>query len=178
MPPGERKRAQSQTEVRDILDSIRRLVRTLRVSARTAEQEVGLSGAQLFVLQTIGKTEALTLGGLAERTRTDPSSVSVVVGRLVSRGLVKRKRDTEDARRLRHSLTPAGRALFRRAPDAAQEKLLEALGKLGVAERRTLARLLVTLTAEMGLEGAEAPMMFDEEPSARVHGVRSGRGRP
>jgi DNA-binding MarR family transcriptional regulator len=171
MPPAGRKH-DSSGEVRDILNAIRRLVRTLRVSARAAEQEVGLSGAQLFVLQTIGKTDALTLGALAERTITDPSSVSVVVGRLVARGLVKRKRDPEDARRLRLSLTASGRTIFRRAPDAAQERLLEALGKLPAAQQRTLAKLLVVLTAEMGLEGGEAPMMFDEEPPARRRAAR------
>ena len=166
--PIKRSRPAPGGEVRDILDSIRRLVRTLRLSARTAEQEVGLSGAQLFVLQVIGKSDGLTLGALADRTSTDPSSASVVVARLVGRGLVKRLRDPKDARRLRLSLTPSGRALFRRAPDAAQESLVEALDRLPGAERRTLARLLVELTATMGIESAGAPMMFDEEePVAR-----------
>jgi DNA-binding MarR family transcriptional regulator len=88
------------TDSQRILDSIRRLVRLLRVSERQAQAELGISGAQLFVLTELGKTPALSLNALAERTRTDQSSVSVVVSRLVDAGLVTRDRDTHDARRL------------------------------------------------------------------------------
>src|SRR5881296_2175368 len=66
------------TDSQRILDSIRRLVRLLRLADRAAQNELGLSGAQLFVLQELGKTPSLSLNELAERTRTDQSSVSVV----------------------------------------------------------------------------------------------------
>jgi DNA-binding MarR family transcriptional regulator len=160
-------------DVRDVLDAIRRLVRTLRLSARAAEQEVGLSGAQLFVLQALGKNDELTLGALAARTSTDPSSVSVVVARLVARGLVKRRKDPQDGRRLRLSLTAHGRVLVRRAPHAAQEGLVEALGDLPAAQRKTLGRLLDGVAAKMGISAGDAPMMFDEEPEPRPR--RRGR---
>jgi MarR family transcriptional regulator, lower aerobic nicotinate degradation pathway regulator len=163
-----KKRGAPGADVRDVLDAIRRLVRTLRLSARAAEQEVGLSGAQLFVLQALGKSDGLTLGSLAEKTSTDPSSVSVVVARLVDGGLVRRKRDAEDARRLRLSLTAAGRTLLRRAPHAAQERLVDALEGLPATQRRTLGRLLAAVEKRMGIAGEEAPMMFDEEPRRRA----------
>src|ERR1041384_4256440 len=90
----------AMTDSQRILDSIRRLVRLLRLADRAAQNELGLSGAQLFVLQELGKTPSLSLNELAERTRTDQSSVSVVVTRLVAAGLVARDRDSRDARRL------------------------------------------------------------------------------
>ncbi len=62
-----------------MLDAIRRIVQALRESSRAAEKRVGLSGAQLFVLQTLGESPGLSLNELAERTRTHQSSVSVVV---------------------------------------------------------------------------------------------------
>src|SRR4051794_8130303 len=70
-------------DVRAIMDAIRRIVRVLRVSSRAAEKQVGLSGAQLFVLHKLADTPALSLNELADRTRTHQSSVSVVVQRLV-----------------------------------------------------------------------------------------------
>src|ERR1700730_535689 len=79
-------REQPVTDSQRILDSIRRLVRLLRLSDRVAQRELGLSAAQLFVLQELGKTPALSLSEVAERTRTDQSSVSVVVTRLVGSG--------------------------------------------------------------------------------------------
>src|SRR4029079_9481895 len=44
-----------QPERRGILDAVRRIVRELHESSRAAEKQVGLSGAQLFVLQTLGE---------------------------------------------------------------------------------------------------------------------------
>ena len=47
---------------RMILDAIRRIVQALRVASREAEASVGLSGAQLFVLQKLAAAErALSL---------------------------------------------------------------------------------------------------------------------
>src|SRR5436190_13999887 len=108
------------TDGQRILDSIRRLVRLLRLSDRAAQSRVGLSAAQLFVLHELGKTPALSLGELAERTRTDQSSVSVVVTRLVDAGLVTRDRAEHDARRLELRLTKSGRAALQKAPAVAQ----------------------------------------------------------
>src|SRR3989442_1394745 len=100
-------------EVTAILDSIRRIVRVLRVASRAAEKDFGLSAAQLFVLHALAEGPALSLNEVAERTRTHQSSVSVVVQRLVDRGLVVRDSVAGDARRKGLSLTPAARPLLR-----------------------------------------------------------------
>jgi len=157
-------------EGRDIIDSIRRIVQVLRISSREAERTVGLTAAQLFVLQRLKGDNALSLNDLASRTLTHQSSVSVVAQRLADRGLISRIRSTQDARRVELSLTPAGRRLIARAPHAAQEHLLTAVRQLSPAPRRQLAKLLGQLVHEMGL-AAEAPMMFFEE------GAKRGRSR-
>ncbi|MGZ3406901.1 MAG: MarR family transcriptional regulator, partial [Polyangia bacterium] len=83
-----------------VLDSIRRIVRLLREGSRASEESVGLSAAQLFVLQKLDPEQPLSLNELAARTLTHQSSVSVVVSRLVERGLVLRRPAASDARRL------------------------------------------------------------------------------
>lgn len=164
--------------MREVLDGIRRLVRVLRLSARAAERDVGLSGAQLFVLQTLGKSRPLSLNELADATSTDQSSVSVVVRRLLGHGLVAKKPDPTDKRRVRLSLTKNGRALFRRAPHAAQEDLLRAVTQATSSDRLALARLLSELVERLGGDGeGSPPMLFDEiEPGARR--VRAGAPLP
>ncbi len=154
-----------------ILDSIRRLVRLLRVSDRQAQADLGISGAQLFVLTELGKTPALSLGDLAARTRTDQSSVSVVVTRLVEAGLITRDRDARDARRLVLHLTKAGRALLQRAPPVAQERLLAEVDRMPAEERRRFADTFEEIINSVGAEDGPAPMMFEEESSDRPRGV-------
>ncbi len=147
---------------REVLDAIRQLVRSLRESSREAEKKVGLSGAQLFVLQTLARGTPLSLNELAAATATHQSSVSVVVSRLVKRSLVARDRSNADGRRLDLTLTKAGRALIRRSPRVAQQQLLEGLRRLSPSERETLASSLRRLVARMGLADRKPSMFFEE----------------
>ncbi|PYQ34949.1 MAG: MarR family transcriptional regulator [Acidobacteria bacterium] len=151
------------TETQRIIDSIRRLVRLVRLTDQVAQSELGVSGAQLFVMKELGKTPALSLSDLAKRTRTDQSSVSVVVTRLVQSGHVSRDRDPRDGRRLVLNLTKSGRSILQKAPPVAQERLIEALDRMPVAERKRFADLFVRLIDEMGAAKGIAPMMFAED---------------
>lgn len=164
-------------ETRQILNSLRQIVRSLRVSSRNAEQQVGLSGAQLFVLQCLASQSPCSVNQLAAATATDQSSVSVVVSRLVSRGYVKRATSKLDRRSVELSLTPAGRTLLLAAPEAAQERLLGALAKLKKSERLALSGLLGKLV-ELADASQESPSLFFEEGPALVRSKgRSGDAR-
>src|SRR5689334_21636085 len=110
-------------EAARVLDSLRRLVRELRVTSHSVERELGISGAQLFVLRELAREPGCSIRALAGRTLTDPSSVSVVVARLVDRGLVSRSRDPNDARRSELSLTAGGERLLGRAGEPFQVRL-------------------------------------------------------
>jgi DNA-binding MarR family transcriptional regulator len=155
-----------QRDTRTVLDAIRRIVQALRESSRFAEKQVGLSGAQLFVLQKLDEAPALSVNELAACTHTHQSSVSTVIARLVERGLVERAMSASDRRTVRLSLTPRGRNLVRRAPDVAQGRLIRAIAHLPVARRRALALGLDDL-AQTVADVARAPAMFFEETSAR-----------
>jgi DNA-binding MarR family transcriptional regulator len=166
--------------IRDVLDSFRRIVRLLRLSSREAEREVGLSGAQLFVLQKLSEAKVLSVNDLAGRTHTHQSSVSVVAQTLVDKGLVARARAADDARRLELTLTSAAKTLLRKAPGAAQDRLIEAIERLPMATRKQLASGLSKLVEEAGLGDTEAPMLMDEAPpskKAKAARKSSGNGR-
>jgi DNA-binding MarR family transcriptional regulator len=150
-----------------ILDSIRRLVRMLRVSDRQAQVELGVSGAQLFVLCELGRTPSLSLNDLAARTLTDQSSVSVVVTRLVDAGLITRDRDLRDARRLVLNLTRSGRALLQKAPPVAQERLLKVFERLAGEERKQFADTFEKIVEQIGGDEGPAPMLFEDDASSR-----------
>lgn len=159
--PG-RRAADPHHDLAAALDALRRIVRALGISARTAERSVGVTGAQLLVLQLLRDGPARSLNELAERTFTHQSTVSVIVDRLVTRGLVTRRRSTEDARRLVLTLTPAGRVALRRAPPPAQVQLIGSLEALPPAARRALAQTLEAIVTGMGLAAEPPGMLFDE----------------
>jgi DNA-binding MarR family transcriptional regulator len=163
-----------QMGVREVLNSLRHIVRSLRVASRTAEQRVGLSGAQLFVLQCLGRESPCSVNELAARTATDQSSVSVVVSRLVSRGHVRRTPSKVDRRRVELSLTKSGRALLEAAPEAAQDRLLLALTQLPKPDLRALSRILGRVV-ELAEVANEVPTLFFEDAPALVRAKGSIR---
>lgn len=159
----------TRPEVTRILDDLRRIVQVLRESSRASEQQLGVSGAQLFVLKALAGSRAISLNELAARTYTHQSTVSVVVKRLVDRGLVSRVTSELDARRIELELTRRGRALLARAPRATQDRLIEGLEKLPRKQRQALATALHDWVEVMQLD-EEAPAMFFEDKGGNRRG--------
>lgn len=159
-------------DTRAILDAVRRVVRTLHESSRAAEKTLGLTGAQLFVLQKLADSPGLSLNALAGQAHTHQSSVSTVVSRLVERGLVLRAPAPDDRRRLELRVSAEGRRLVARTPDAAQARLIAAIEQLPGARRHTLARALLELTTRMDLTGRTPVMFFDTSNRKGRHTTR------
>ena len=95
------------------VDALRRGVRALRTTGGFAERRMGLSPAQLFVLQELASKPEQSVSELMQRTLTSQSSVSEVVARLVAQRLVSSRRASDDGRRVVLALTPRGRSALR-----------------------------------------------------------------
>ena len=149
-------------DARAVLDAIRRIVRAIRVSSRDTERRVGLSAAQLFVLSRLQTGRAMSLNELADRTLTHQSSASVVVRKLVERGLVQRVTSKNDRRRQELSLTPDGRELLGKAPKAAQDLLVSGLQRMRARELHDLARLMEHFVKSVGLDSPDPAPLMDE----------------
>lgn len=153
------------------MNAVRSVVRALRLNTRSIEGKLGISLAQLFVLQQLSEKPADSLNELADRTATHQSSVSVVVRRLVDRGLVTRVSAPSDRRRVQIALTDAGESMLRGAPPTVQSDLMQGMSRMAAEQRATLADLLETWVLASGIDLAAPPMMFEDEPAARVGSV-------
>jgi len=161
---------QSDRAARDgfqAVEALRQLVRLLHDSARMAQGRTGISGAQLFVLRVLAEHPGLSINELAQRTMTHQSSVSVVVSRLLVKGLVARAPSPDDRRRQLVTLTARGRALYRTSPAVAQERIVAAVRGLPAARRQGLADGLRALAGALGADRRGASMFFedDEQPA-------------
>jgi DNA-binding MarR family transcriptional regulator len=149
-------------DVAQVVDGLRRIVRALHYSHRVAEQRWQVSAAQLLVLQRLAEAPTLSVNELADRTFTHQSTVSVVVTRLVDRGLVRRARADDDGRRAELALTAAGRALLQRAMSSAQGKLIDALEEMTSTQLRAIATGLHGIVESLGVAGEPAGMFFED----------------
>jgi DNA-binding MarR family transcriptional regulator len=143
-----------RADVVRVVDAIRSIIQTLRISGRAVEQELGISSAQLYVLQALAERSDQSINDLAYNTFTHQSSVSMVVSRLVDGELVRRTPSRGDARRVAISLTPSGRALVRKAPHTAQTRLIAGLQSFSRSELRQLGDYLEAV-AELAGEAVE-----------------------
>ena len=157
------KKRGAHPQVIKTLDSVRRLVRSLRSVATAVERDTGLSTAQTFVLQLLDESPAESVNELAERTATDQSSVSVVVSRLEAKGLVSRAPSPDDARRTMVSITTAGRHLLKRKPSTVQSRLVRALEKMPPENLLSLEHELTQLVALMGAAHEPATLIFEDD---------------
>ena len=137
------------TDARALLDALRAVTRELRLAERGSNSQLGLQPAQLHALRELAARPAHSLAELAARTHTDPSSASVVVQRLVARGLVARVEAAADRRRTELKVTAAGRALAARAPASTLARVSDALASLSERQSAALARSLRALAQGM-----------------------------
>jgi DNA-binding MarR family transcriptional regulator len=122
--------------------SATRLARRLR-----QEADAGLTPSQLSALAVIEREGPLTLGALAEQERVAPPSITKVVAKLESIGLVARAVDAGDRRFVRVALTDAGRALLEESRQRKTAWLTGRIRELGPAAREQLAAALDVLDA-------------------------------
>lgn len=72
---------------------------------------LGLTYPQYLVLLALWDQDGLANGAIADRLALEPSTVTPLVKRLEAAGLVGRRRDAADERRVHVHLTEAGKAM-------------------------------------------------------------------
>ncbi|RZL01920.1 MAG: MarR family transcriptional regulator [Rubrivivax sp.] len=72
---------------------------------------LGLTYPQYLVMMVLWEHQDLTVNELGQRLQLDSGTLTPLLKRLETAGLVLRQRDQEDERRVRITLTPAGTAL-------------------------------------------------------------------
>jgi DNA-binding MarR family transcriptional regulator len=149
-----------QAEVSRALNALRRMVRGLRSAAEAVERDLRISAAQLFVLSELAQVPDQSVKDLAAVTMTTHSTVSQVVGQLISKGLVARTADALDGRRSVLRVTRQGSMLLKKSPRAIQEDLIDGFATLRPSERRGLANGLEKWLAASGLGGVPSEMLF------------------
>ncbi|RKG98223.1 MarR family transcriptional regulator [Corallococcus sp. CA053C] len=77
--------------------------------------KLGLTYPQYLVMLVLWETDGVTVKTLGEKLYLDSGTLTPLLKRLETLAFVRRERSTEDARSVRVSLTPQGRALRRKA---------------------------------------------------------------
>ncbi len=115
--------------------------------------DLGLHPGQESLLCQIWQQDGLTQGELAERLGVQPATVSKMLSRMDSAGLIAGCRDAADARITRLHLTEAGRALHQPIQEAWNDVEERMLAGFTMEERVLLRRLLMAILANLTAAG-------------------------
>lgn len=111
-------------------------------------ESIGLTYPQYLVMLSLWERDGITVSELGERLFLDSGTLTPLLKRLEASGLVTRLRDAQDERRVRTTLTPAGRALRDRA-EAIPACVLES-SQCTLPELTALTRQLQQLRSRIG----------------------------
>jgi MarR family transcriptional regulator, organic hydroperoxide resistance regulator len=83
----------------------------LQSTSKRMESTFGLTGPQRLVVRIVGRFPGISAGRTAEILHVHPSTLTGVLKRLETRGILQRRPDPRDARRALFMLTNKGRKL-------------------------------------------------------------------
>ncbi len=111
--------------------------------------------AQAGCLHALAHADGMRQSDLAEVLLVSRPTVTTMMQRMETAGLVERRADTDDARVMRVHLTPEGRARAARMREIVLEVLELSLGSLSETDQAELTRLLEAVNANMAVALAE-----------------------
>ncbi|MDN5930746.1 MAG: MarR family transcriptional regulator [Pseudonocardia sp.] len=117
---------------------------------------IGITYPQYLVMLVLWEREEATVTSIGTALQLETGTLSPLLKRLETAGLVSRRRQEVDERSVLVSLTPAGRELHGRIPDI-QRRIGEATG-MSNAEIADLRDTLHALTARLRLSIAQSGM--------------------
>jgi DNA-binding MarR family transcriptional regulator len=122
---------------REVLDVVPMVTRVIRAELRKYGARE-MSVPQYRSLAFVYRNEGTSLSEVGDHIGSTLPTMSSLVDGLVARGLVSRRTDSEDRRRMTLTLTEAGRARLESARAATLANLEERLRQLSASDRATI----------------------------------------
>lgn len=139
-------------EVLDFLRLLWAVDHNLQLTSKRMVNAIGLTGPQRMVIRLVGRFPGISAGTLAQTLHLHPSTLTGVLKRLETRGLIWRKTDPADGRRALFGLTPEGTALDAPASGTVESAVSAALAKLSKPTIEAAAEALKQISDELAAQ--------------------------
>jgi MarR family transcriptional regulator, organic hydroperoxide resistance regulator len=124
----------------------------LRSLSKRMQSSIGITGPQRLCLRLLGRTPGVAPSELAAALHIDRGTLTGILDRLVQRGLVRRKPDPSDGRRMQLELTAAGRRHDRESSGTVEAAVRRSLSSLAPARVSAARDVLEALSRELARE--------------------------
>ncbi|MCW3786466.1 MarR family winged helix-turn-helix transcriptional regulator [Plebeiibacterium sediminum] len=158
-------------DTKEILIKIRKIVRSVDIESKKIQKEYGVSIPQVLCLGFLrdAPNYQLTQGEIRNLLNLNSSTVSGIINRLETKGLLARLPKQGDKRVVNITLTSSGDKLLNSIPSLLHEQLTAKLNKLDDKKLQEVEDSLNTLISLLDIEQVDAsPLIamdvnFDEE---------------
>lgn len=143
-------------QAEQVLINLRQIIRATDIYSRQLSKEVGLTAPQLLILNAIRRLGAVSISKLSGEVSLSQATVTNIIDRLESRGLVARHRSTQDRRVVHTTLTMAGEAKVLEAPTPLQDTFSKQFAELAEWEKSMIVAALQRMATMMNAQEIDA----------------------
>ena len=151
-----------------VLISIRQIIRAVDIHSKRLVRETGLSAPQLVVLRSIDELGEVTTRALSLHVSLSQPTVTTILDRLESKGLVERYRSQKDRRVVHTKLTRDGKKTLKTAPSLLQEAFTDAFEALSRTRRHDIVSAVSDLAQMMRADDLDASPVLTTAATART----------
>lgn len=149
-----------------VLVALRRIIRAIDLRSKRLMLQTGLTAPQLLLLRAAQRRTVAAVGTIAADLTLSQATVTSIVKRLESRGLITRERDGLDRRRVLIRVTAAGSLALANAPTLLQEHFVQAFSQLKDWEQSTIVAAVQRVAEMMDAADIDAAPLLETGPLA------------
>jgi DNA-binding MarR family transcriptional regulator len=143
------------------LIALRRILRATELNSRLLASQTGLTSSQFIILQIVARHGKVLPSTVAKSARLTQATVTSLVDKLERNGHVRRRRDTEDRRRIWIEMTRAGEEALAASPDFLQDRFQAAFRQLDAWEQAMIIAALERVSAMLDAATLDASPILD-----------------
>lgn len=125
------------------------LVHALDVRSKRMAKTLGVTGPQRLVIRVVGQSPDMTASDISGTLGMHPSTLTGILSRLEDQGMLERKVDDVDRRRVRFRLTTVGLKIDRERKGTVEAAVRRALGRADDTIVDKTERMFELLTYEL-----------------------------
>lgn len=159
--------ADSDINAQDVLFVLRQIIHATDKQSRNMVGKIGITGPQYALLCAIRDLGEVTTRQLSNHISLTQATVTTILDRLQTRGLIERYRNEKDRRIVHSRLSGDSEELLKQAPKLMQVKFSEQFDALDKAQQKEIFESFSKVAKLMGAEKEEPSSVLiapDEQP--------------
>jgi len=134
---------------KEVLKHFREIFIQAKSELKDNVKKTGLTGSQLWIMQQIYNFNGISNTELAKNLTLHVSTCSILVNKLIKKGLVEKTRSSTDERKIVLTISLKGKQLMAKAPKSPEGAIPSTLKKLNIEELEELNTVLTKFAKKM-----------------------------